>query len=376
MNFLDNIYFGNSVKSWLIALAIIVLVSGIIRILKGPVLKKLKQWSKKTNTTLDDFIVLSIEKSLIPILYFASIFSAIQYLNLSTKVSHIINVAGLFIITFFILQLIGSAIQYFIFNYLSKQDNSKTKQKQARGLIVILKGVVWSLGLVFLINNMGYDVTAIITGLGIGGIAVALAAQTLLGDLFSYFAIFFDRPFEIGDFLTVGTEVGSVEYIGIKTTRIRAISGEQIVVSNKDLTDSRVHNFKRMLRRRVVFKIGVTYQTTPEQLKKIPEIIKKAISSKENATFDRSHFCGFGDFKLDFESVYYIEGPDYNQYMDIQQAIYLEIFEVFAKENIEFAYPTQTLFAANTFMEQQKEKTNGERNETFEKVGDSFASKS
>lgn len=374
MNFLDNIYFGNSVQSWLIALGIIVLASAIIRILKGPVLKKLKQWSEKTNSTFDDFIVVAMEKSLMPILYFTAVFGAIHSLNLTTRASHIINVAGLFIITYFILRLITSSIQYFIFNFLSKQDNSKTKQKQARGLILILKGVIWSLGLVFLINNLGYDVTAIITGLGIGGIAVALAAQTLLGDMFSYFAIFFDRPFEIGDSLIVGSEVGTVEYIGIKTTRIRAISGEQIVVSNKDLTDSRVHNFKRLIRRRVVFKIGVTYQTTPEQLKKIPEIINTAISSKEHATFDRSHFCGFGDFKLDFESVYFIEGPDYNQYMDIQQAIYLEIFEVFAKENIEFAYPTQTLFAANTFADQQK--ANGSRNEAFEKVGDSFASKS
>jgi small-conductance mechanosensitive channel len=376
MDFLENIYFGNSVKSWLIVLGIIVLASGIIKVLKGPVLKKLKQWSAKTNNTFDDFIVMVIEKSFIPILYFAAVFGAIHYLNFSTRTGQVIRVAGLFIIAFFILRLITSAIRYLIFNFLSKQENSETKQKQARGLISILNGVVWFIGFVFLISNLGYNVTTIITGLGVGGIAVALAAQTVLGDFFSYFVIFFDRPFEVGDFLIVGSEVGAVEYIGIKTTRIRAISGEQIIVANKDLTDSRVHNFKRMLRRRVVFKIGVTYQTTPEQLRKIPEIIKNIISSKENTTFDRSHFSGLGDFKLDFESVYYIEGPDYNQYMDIQQAIYLEIFEAFAKEKIEFAYPTQTLFAANTFVEQQNKKTDDSENETFEKANDSFADKS
>ena len=376
MDFLENIYFGNTLKSWLIVVGIIALASGIIKVLKGPVLKRFRAWSERTSNNFDDFIVLLVDKSFIPILYFAAIFGAIQYLKFSSRMSHVMRVAGMFIITFFILRLITSSIKYFIFNFLSKQENSDTKQKQARGLISILNGLVWFLGMVFLISNLGYNVTTIITGLGVGGIAVALAAQTVLGDLFSYFVIFFDRPFEIGDFLVIGSEVGTVEYIGIKTTRIRAISGEQIVVSNKDLTDSRVRNYKRMMRRRVVFKIGVTYQTTQEQLKKIPEMIKLAIDSKENATFDRSHFSGFGNFSLDFESVYYIEGPDYNHYMDIQQAIYLEIFEVFAKEKIEFAYPTQTLFAANTFVEQHKEKANGSGNETFEKDGDPLVNKS
>ncbi len=219
---------------------------------------------------------------------------------------------------------------------------------------------MWILALVFLVNNLGYNVTTIITGLGIGGIAVALAAQAVLGDFFSYFVIFFDRPFEIGDFIIVDDKIiGAIEYIGVKTTRIRAISGEQIVCSNKDLTDSRVHNYKKMMRRRVVFSIGVIYQTTAEQMKKIPGIIKSIIESTENATFDRSHFSAFGDFSMNFETVYFIESPDYNMYMDAQQSIYLEILQAFEKEKIEFAYPTQTLFAANTFINQKDEKANG-----------------
>ncbi len=373
MDFLKDIFWGNSIKSWLVAFGIIVIAFAIIKTVKGPVLKILRHWSGKTSNTFDDFIVIAIEKSLIPFLYFASIFGAIQYLTLNTETNHVIRVTILFIITFFILRILTSAIRYSIFKFLSKQENSETKQKQAHGLILVLNGIVWCMGMVFLINNLGYNVTTIITGLGIGGIAIALAAQAVLGDFFSYFVIFFDRPFEIGDSITTGTEAGSVEYIGIKTTRIRSVSGEQIIFSNKDLTDSRVRNYKRMLRRRIVFKIGVTYQTTPEQLKKIPEIIKQAIKSKANATFDRSHFSGIGDFRLDFETVYYIEAPDYNLYMDIQQSIYLEIFENFAKENIEFAYPTQTLFAANTFVEQQKEKTEVAKNKTSENLSDNFS---
>ena len=360
MNFWNRILFGNPFNDWAIAIGIIVVSFALIKILKGPVLKKLKKWSLETAITFDDFIVLAIEKSVIPFLYFAAIFGAFDYLTFNTRTTHIIQVAKLFIITYFILGLVNSAIQYAIFTFFDKQENSDVKKKQARSLVIILKGVVWILGLVFLVNNLGYNVTTIITGLGIGGIAIALAAQAVLGDFFSYFVIFFDRPFEIGDFIIVDDKIiGAIEYIGIKTTRIRAISGEQIVCSNKDLTDSRVHNYKKMMRRRVVFSIGVIYQTTAEQMKKIPGIIKSIIDATENATFDRSHFSAFGDFSMNFETVYFIEGPDYNLYMDAQQKIYLEILQAFEKEKIEFAYPTQTLFAGNAFINQKEEKTNG-----------------
>jgi small-conductance mechanosensitive channel len=358
MNFWDRILFGNPFRDWAIAVGIIVISFSVIKILKGTLLPKLKKWSLKTTMTFDDFIVTAIEKILIPFLYFAAIFAAFDYLTFNTLTTQIIKVAKLFIITFFVLRLITFAIQYFIFAFLDKQENSDVKKKQAGSLIIILKGVVWILGFVFLINNLGYNVTTIITGLGIGGIAVALAAQAVLGDFFSYFVIFFDRPFEIGDFIIVDDKViGAIEYIGVKTTRVRAISGEQIVCSNKDLTDSRVHNYKKMLRRRVVFSIGVIYQTTAEQMKKIPGMIKSIIDDTENATFDRSHFSSFGDFSMKFETVYYIESPDYNLYMDAQQKIYLEILEAFEKEKIEFAFPTQTLFAGNAFVGVPEEKS-------------------
>ncbi|MEP7253774.1 MAG: mechanosensitive ion channel family protein [Ginsengibacter sp.] len=349
MNIWDTIYFNNSLRDWTIAAGVVIVGFSLVKILRLPVLKRFKKWSEKTSNSFDDFIVLAIEKTVIPFLYFVAIYGALQYLTFSTRVNHIIQVAMMFIVTFYILRLLSTAVQYSIYTFLGKQEDSEIKQKQARGLILIFKAIIWIVGLVFLMNNLGYNVTTIITGLGIGGIAVALAAQTILGDLFSYFVIFFDRPFEIGDFLKVDDKVGSVEYIGIKTTRIRAISGEQLIFSNKDLTDSRVHNFKRMERRRVVFSIGVTYQTTAEQLRKIPEIIKGIIENIEGATFDRSHFSEFGDFSLNFESVYYIAGPDYTEYMNRQQKIYLELFQAFEQEGIEFAYPTQTLFAANAF---------------------------
>jgi len=193
-------------------------------------------------------------------------------------------------------------------------------------------------------DNLGFNISAIVAGLGIGGIAIALAAQAILGDLFSYFVIFFDRPFEVGDFITVQDKVGTVEYTGIKTTRVRALSGEQLVFSNTDLTNSRIHNFKKMQERRVVFKLGVIYQTPASQLEQIPKIVRGIIEKHNDVRFDRGHFATFGDFSLNFEFVYFIIGSDYVKYMDTQQSINLEVYREFENRKIEFAYPTQTLF--------------------------------
>ncbi len=355
MNNWDSIFFGNPLKDWAIALSIMIASFAAILIFNKIFISWFKKWAAKSENTFDDFVIQAIQKFIVPFLYYLSLFFAIHYLTFTTQVSNIMRVAMLFITSYFILRFITAAISYTIFNVLDKQENSDSKQRQANGLIIILKSIVWILGLVFLLNNLGYNVTAIITGLGIGGIAIALAAQAILGDIFSYFVIFFDKPFEIGDFITVGDKVGTVEYIGIKTTRIKAIGGEQIICANKDLTDSRVHNYKRMAKRRVLFQIGVTYQTSTAQIKKIPDIIKGIITGKENVDFDRSHFSGFGDFSLNFETAYYVAGSDFVVYMDAQQKIYIELLEAFRKEGIEFAYPTQTLFATTSSITKKEE---------------------
>ncbi len=212
----------------------------------------------------------------------------------------------------------------------------------------IAKLLLWTFLLLLTLDNFGVDITALVTGLGIGGIAVALAVQNVLGDLFAYLSIAIDRPFALGDFLILDPQMGTVEKIGLKTTRIRSLSGEQIIVSNSDLLNSRIRNYKRMSERRVLFKVGVIYQTPKEKLNKIPQILKDAVSQQERVRFDRAHFQKFGDFSLDFEIVYYVLDPDYNIYMDIQQAINFAIHSEFAKEGIEFAYPTQTLFLEKT----------------------------
>jgi len=198
--------------------------------------------------------------------------------------------------------------------------------------------------LLLALDNMGVDITALIAGLGIGGIAVALALQNVLGDLFASLSIVLDKPFVIGDFIIVDDLLGTVERIGLKTTRVRSLYGEQLVFSNSDLLNSRIRNYKRMFERRILFSIGVTYQTPHEKLATIPGIIREVIESQEQVRFDRAHFKEYGDSALKFEIVYYVLVPDYNTHMDIQQAINLAIVRRFEEEKIEFAFPTQTLY--------------------------------
>ena len=215
-------------------------------------------------------------------------------------------------------------------------------------LSFVIRLAIWAFVLLLILDNLGINITALVAGLGVGGIAVALAAQNILGDLFASLSIVLDKPFVVGDFLSVGEHVGNVEKVGIKTTRLRSLSGEELVFSNNDLLSSRIRNYGRMYERRVLMSIGVTYQTSVEHLKKIPAMIKEIVESEDDVRFDRSHFKSYGDFALVFETVYYVLSSDYNHYMDIQQSINLQIFEQFGKEGIDFAYPTQTLFLNKT----------------------------
>lgn len=344
--FLNYVLLGNPVKDWGVALCVFAGVYILVRVFKYLLINRLKKYAARSANQFDDFLVEVIQQSVVPMLYFCGVYLGMRYLVFPERVYNAAHIALLVIFTFYILRIITAAIKFTVFKYLDRQEDAEVKKTQAKGILIIVNVVVWALGLVFLLDNLGRDVTAIIAGLGVGGIAIALAAQTILGDLFSYFVIFFDRPFEIGDFIQVDNDSGTVEYIGVKTTRIRTLTGDILVVSNTNLTNSRVHNYKRLQERRVVFKLGVLYQTKHAQLAAIPGYLKEIIETTDAVRFDRSHFSGYGDFSLDFETVYYVEAPDYNIYMDKQQDIYLAIFKKFEEEGIGFAYPTQTLFHA------------------------------
>lgn len=342
-SFWDKVYWGNSVAGWTTAIVIILASLLALKLFERIVLLRIRRLAERTTGTLDDFLVATFQSSVMPLAYSLVIYAGITYLHLPARIEKLLHIAVLFITTFFIIRIISSFLGHFVNRFINREADGESKKKQARGILLIIQAAIWVIGLVFLIDNLGYDITTIVAGLGIGGIAIALAAQTVLGDLFSYLVIFFDKPFEIGDFIVVGDKSGVVEYIGIKTTRLRTLNGEQLVCSNTDLTNSRVHNFKRMENRRVLFAFGVEYSTPAAVLQKIPAMVKEIIEAQPDTQFDRCHFQKFGAYSLDFEVVYYILSADYNLYMDRQQAINLAIFERFETEKVQFAFPTQTL---------------------------------
>ncbi|MFC2094240.1 mechanosensitive ion channel family protein [Bacteroidota bacterium] len=342
--FLNQTYFGNTILKYITAIVIFILILIVVKVFRLIVLRRLKKWAENTKTTIDDFVLRGIKKSIIPILYYSAIYFAAQSLNMSDSLRNSFNVLSIVVITFFIIRLITSTFDYSIKAYSAKQEAGDQKAKQLRSISALARIIIWGVGLVFLLDNLGFDISAVVAGLGIGGIAIALAAQTILGDLFSYFIIFFDKPFELGDYIKVGDKNGTIEHIGIKTTRIRALNGEQLVFSNTDLTSSRLHNFKKLEKRRIVFMLGVIYETPAEKLKLIPGLVKNIISEEENSDYDRGHFKEFGDFSLNFEFVYYVLSSDYATYMDTQHNINMKIFNEFNEKGIEFAYPTQLVY--------------------------------
>ncbi len=238
---------------------------------------------------------------------------------------------------------LSQVVDFFAFKYIRAKEGVERKAV-LKTISNIAKALLWLFALLVVLSIFGVNVTAIVAGMGVGGIAIAFALQNILSDLFSSFSIYFDRPFIEGDLIVVGDKWGNVEKIGMKSTRIRSLQGEEIIFSNKELTSAQIHNYRRMEKRRSEFKIGVIYDTPTQKLKKIPSIIEKIVTKEELTDFSRAHFTGFGDFSLDFVVVYFVESPNYQIFMDTNERIFLKIKQAFEKEKIEFAYPTQDIY--------------------------------
>lgn len=347
-NYLDFVIFGNTVFRYLLTVVIFIAGMLAIKLIIRRIIKQIKLFSEKTVSTLDDFLAGLLENVGLPLLNFVVVYLALKSLVFPEFYEKALNYCILAILIYFAVKAILEAINYGLKLYLLKKESDAPLEKSLQGIMLLVKLAVWAGAIIFFLDNLGFKISAVIAGLGIGGIAVALAAQAILKDLFSYFCILFDHPFKVGDFIIVGDFMGAIEHIGIKTTRIRSLGGEMLILSNSDLTDSRLRNYKLMDKRRVVFKIGVVYQTPLDQLREIPKIINNIITKVKDAAYDRAHFFAFGDSSLVFETVYYVIGGDYNKYMDIQQQINFALIEEFKKRKIEFAYPTQTLYLQKT----------------------------
>lgn len=345
---INYVFLGNRVLDYAIFVLMFFVGLSLVKIFKRIILKRLKKLAKKTKTTIDDFLINVIEKTVVPLLYYGVFYVSVNFLSLHVYFKKTVDILGMAFLTLAIACLLSELIAYGFKIYWIKRGENEVLKGSLNGILRVIRVIIWGMAIVFFLDNLGFKISTVIAGLGIGGIAVGLAAQAILKDLFSYFSIIFDRPFEIGDFIIVDDYLGSIEYIGAKTTRVRSLGGEQLIFSNTDLTDSRVRNYKRMEKRRVVFRLGVEYQTPLEKLKEIPGIIENIVKNVKDTFFDRAHFFSYGDFSLMFEVVYYVMSSDYNKYMDIQQEINFFIKGEFEKRGIEFAYPTQTLYLNKT----------------------------
>lgn len=347
MEFLSTTFYGNSVLQWLIAVGVAVLVIIALEGVKVFLVRQLSRLSDRTATELDDLFVAILRRTRFFFLLALAVVAGSQMVELSDRVRDIIR-ALTFLATLLQIGFWGTAgIEVGLGRYTSRRmEEDAAAATTVRFVGFLLRLVLWAIIALVALDTAGVDITAMVAGLGVGGIAVALAVQNVLGDLLASLSIVLDKPFVIGDFIIVGDMMGTVENIGMKTTRIRSLSGEQLVFSNNDLLSSRIRNYKRMEERRALFRFGVVYQTPKDSLERIPGIVREVIESRDNTRFDRAHFASFGDSSLDFEVVYYMLVPDYNAYMDTQQAINLELFGRFEERGIEFAYPTRTVYNA------------------------------
>jgi len=291
MDLLQRVYMGNTLESWLIAACILIVVFVLLKIILRVAIHKLSKLAAATETQIDDLLVETLKKTKFFILLVASAYLASYAITLKPSIDVLWQKAVILIL---ILQggLWASAgISFALRQTIEKRmerDLSSTTTITFLGFVARL--LLWIIVLLLILDNMGVNITGLVTGLGIGGIAVALAVQNILGDLFASLSIVLDKPFVIGDFVVVDSLSGTIEHIGLKTTRIRSLGGEQLVFSNNDLLKSRIRNYKRMSERRIVFSFGVVYQTPLEKMKAIKEIVSDIIKNEENARLDRVTF--------------------------------------------------------------------------------------
>ncbi len=336
--------YSNPAGTWLAAIAVALLVGGAIWVVVRVVARRLRRVAASTETRVDDMVLAVVGKTRAWFMLVVGLYAGLLLLTLPEPITGIARRVTLLV---FLLQAgiwLARAAAFTIDGEIERRkEQDRGAATTLHALSFLVRIVIWSVVVLLILDNFGVNITALVAGLGVGGVAVALAVQNILGDLFASLSIVLDKPFVIGDFLIIGDMLGTVESVGLKTTRIRSLSGEQLVFSNNDLLSSRIRNYGRMSERRVVFSVGVTYQTSLEALREIPGILRAAVEAEPDTRFDRAHFKEYGAYALVFEIVYYVTQADYAMYMDRQQAINLTIFETFAEKGIEFAYPTQTL---------------------------------
>jgi small-conductance mechanosensitive channel len=340
---MDVMFFNNSTLAWLTALGIAVGVTLALYVSKAVVTHHLRRLAERTETRLDDVAVAALDATRPMVLVILGLYAGSRVLALPASVHVFATRAA--IVTGLIQAAIwgNAALRSWLTQYYENRATDPARATSAAAVGFIARMVLWIVILLMILDNLGVNITTLVASLGIGGIAVALAVQNILGDLFASLSIVLDKPFVIGDFIIVDKYLGTVEYVGLKTTRIRSLGGEQLVFSNADLLKSRLQNMTRLETRRAAFTVGVTYDTPAPKLRAIPGMLAEIVKAQPKVRLDRAHFTGVGPSSMNFEVVYFYESPDYIAFMDVQQEINLQMVERFDAEGIEFAYPTQTL---------------------------------
>jgi len=339
---------GLTLWQWLILIGLWGVLTGLLLLARRVLRGTLKRVTVDAAATVRSYLEVVVDRTRILFLAAVGLYGAAL---LSGAPTRLLEVLATVVFLIFLIQLIlwvNGVVSRYVESYKENHletDAAAVTTVQAMGFIGRL--ILYTLVFLLAVDNLGYEVTALLASLGIGGIAVALALQNILGDLFASLSIVLDKPFVVGDFLVIGDFLGTVEYIGLKTTRLRSLSGEQLVFSNSDLLQSRIRNYKRMFERRILFTFGVVYQTPYAQVEAIPELVKDLVEAQDQVRFDRAHFKEYGDSALTFEVVYYVLVPDYTTYMDVQERINLGLFRTFEERGIAFAYPTRTVYMSN-----------------------------
>jgi small-conductance mechanosensitive channel len=337
-------FYHNPIEAWFAAGIAFVVIGATLFIARTLVARRLGKIASRTATTADDAIVDLLRRTRYFFILTCAVAGATLFLDLPARALAIGRLLGTIALILQIAIWGNGLITFWFRNYAErKADTDISSRTTIAAFSFVARAILWVMLSLVALNRLGYDVTALITGLGVGGIAIALAVQNVLGDLFAALAIVLDKPFVVGDSISVDTMTGTVEHVGLKTTRVRSVNGEQVIFSNADLLKSRIRNFKRMQERRVVLPIGVSYDTPPDTVARIPELLREAVEAQQQVRFDRSHFMSYGDSALNFETVYFVLSADYLVYANINQAVNLAVLRRFATEKIEFAYPTRTI---------------------------------
>lgn len=343
---LSQEFFNNSLQSYAYAAGAALAVWFGLWLFRVLVVRQLRKFAQGTKTDIDDLVVEVLRSFSVPFYAFLALGAGAQFISWPPFVSSAGYWIAVAVLAYTGIKAIIRVVDY-LFQRVVKQRLTEDADFDPSAVRLLGRGlrfVIWAIAILLIVQNLGFDITALVAGLGIGGLAIAFALQNILSDIFASFSLYFDKPFETGDFIIVGNDMGTVKQIGIKSTRIQTLQGQELVISNKDLTGARVNNYRKLEKRRVVFSFGITYETRAEKVRAVPGIVKEIFAGTELADLDRAHFKEFGPSSLNFEVVYYANTKEFNVFMDMQQEINLQLKERLEKEGIEFAYPTQTLY--------------------------------